>query len=243
MSAEHFHAMGTTISLLVPTRALPVARIVARSLFGTWEDTLSRFRAGSELLALNRRAGRPVTVSPLLYAVLTAAIEAAQATNGIFDLSMHGQMRQIGYDRSFEQLAEDMPEPTMPARPGGGWRGIELDPERRQVTLPVGVGLDLGGIAKGLAVDAVVARLRQLGFERALINAGGDLAVLGVPPGSDAWPIAVPAVDGFWTMPLGRGAMATSGRSRRRWRRKEADRAITCSIREPGPRWKPSSGR
>jgi thiamine biosynthesis lipoprotein ApbE len=100
-------------------------------------------------------------VSPLPYAVLTAAIEVAQATIGIFDPSMRGRIRQIGYDRSFEQSAEDIPAATAPSRPGGGRRGIELDPEWRQVPLPIGVGLDLGGIAKRFAVDAVPARLRK----------------------------------------------------------------------------------
>ena len=59
--------MGTTIALLLPTHAAAVGVIVARSLFAAWEDRLSRFRPTSELSDLNRRAGTPVTVSPLLY--------------------------------------------------------------------------------------------------------------------------------------------------------------------------------
>jgi thiamine biosynthesis lipoprotein len=110
--------------------------------------------------------------------------------------------------------------------PGGGWRGIVLDPERRHITLPRGVGLDLGGIAKGMAVDAALEHLQTLGIDTALVNAGGDLAVRGLPPGGEAesWPIRVPLRDGIWTIALRHGALATSGVARRRWRQGDEER-------------------
>lgn len=109
---------------------------------------------------------------------------------------------------------------------GGGWRRIRIDPRDRAVTLPAGVGLDFGGIAKGMAVDAAIARLRAMGLRSALVNAGGDLAVLGAPLGGDVWPIAVTgtgiesALDpsASRTVPLRSGALATSGIARRHWR-------------------------
>ena len=225
MRGEQFRAMGTTISLLLPTHAAAVGTVVARGLFACWEQALSRFRSESELSALNRApVGTPVTVGPLLYAVLAEALAAAQQTGGTFDPSMRAQIAHLGYDRSFEQLGPDVPAPVAPATPGGGWRAIRIDPEYRQVTLPAGVTIDLGGIAKGLAVDATLARLRQLGIGPALVSAGGDLAVLGTPPGATAWPIAVPLLEGFRTITLGRGAIATSGRVRRHWRQGGHDR-------------------
>jgi thiamine biosynthesis lipoprotein len=266
MRSERFAAMGTTVALLLPTNAAAVGTIVARTLFATWEDTLSRFRPESELSRLNRQPGVPVPVSPLLYQVLTTAIEAAHATDGLFDPSLHSQIVQMGYDRSFEFLpaeatgvipsqavtAGTLPgpmnmrpqsPPSLPSdrsrrpgaavsgpgrpcspQPGGGWRSIRLDPERRAVTLPMGAGVDLGGIAKGLAVDATLARFRQLGIGPALVNAGGDLAVIGTPPSSSTWPIAIPVRDESWTLELGHGAVATSGRARRRWRQGSHER-------------------
>src|SRR5690348_12199468 len=85
MRREDFRAMGTTISLLLPTHAAAVGCVMARSLFTVWEDTLSRFRPESELSTLNRQAGSEVIVSPLLYGVVAAALDAAQATDGLFD--------------------------------------------------------------------------------------------------------------------------------------------------------------
>ena len=85
------------------------------------------------------------------------------------------------------------------------------------VSLPVCIKLDFGGIAKGMAVDAALEGLRQSGVSSALVNAGGDLAVLGLPPAAEHWPIAVPGRERFWTISLHHGAVATSGIAHRHW--------------------------
>src|SRR5439155_22588655 len=87
-----------------------------------------------------------------------------------------------------------------------------------------GVGLDLGGIAKGMAVDAALARLRALGVDAALVNAGGDLAVHGRLPGGTAWPVVVQGRRAPQTVLLERGALATSGIARRRWQQGQQSR-------------------
>jgi FAD:protein FMN transferase len=86
------------------------------------------------------------------------------------------------------------------------------------VTLPVGIKLDFGGIAKGMAVDAALDRLDENGISPALVNAGGDLAVLGLPPAEDSWLIAVPGRERHSSLPLHHGAIATSGVAHRHWR-------------------------
>ncbi|HEY7783050.1 MAG TPA: FAD:protein FMN transferase [Ktedonobacterales bacterium] len=106
----------------------------------------------------------------------------------------------------------------------GGWRQIHMDPMDRSVTLPAGVGLDFGGIAKGMAVDAAIGRLRAMGLRTALVNAGGDLVVLGAPPDGQAWTIAVTGLAAGWIVPLRRGALATSGIVRRHWRQGDRER-------------------
>src|SRR3954452_17130309 len=80
-----FPAMGTTISLLAPAEDAEAARDTVQALFAEWEAALSRFRPESELSRLNAGAGAWVAVSPLLFDVTATALEAARATNGVFD--------------------------------------------------------------------------------------------------------------------------------------------------------------
>jgi len=190
-----------------------------RALFWEWERTLSRFLEHSELSALNRQAGVTVTVSPLLCEVLGAALDAAWATDGLYDPTLLPQLTQLGYDRPFETLPDLVPTLAYPPSPGGRWREISFDRARRRVRLTPGTALDFGGIAKGMAVDAALERLQSAGIEAALVNAGGDLAVHGLPPGEVAWPVAIAGYgDDVWSVPLHHGALATSGTARRRWR-------------------------
>lgn len=210
--------MGTTISLLLPESRAERARQAVRALFDEWEQILSRFLVESELSRLNQRPGEPVPVSGLLYHVLATALTAARATEGIYDPALLDQLARLGYDRTFDALPTSQFDAIIPGEPGGHWRGIKVDPIRRSVTLPVGIRLDFGGIAKGMAVDAALEALRQDGVYAALVNAGGDLAVLGLPPEAEHWQISVPGREQFWALPLRRGAIATSGIAHRHWR-------------------------
>jgi thiamine biosynthesis lipoprotein len=219
MSRHVFRAMGTTVSLLLPAdrsaEAVGIQDVVAE-----WEATCTRFDSQSELSRLNAAGGRPRVVSALLFEVLWTARRAAEATDGLFDPTLLRSLEAIGYDRDFAVLVDEPPArgPRGPLPPTGGWRGLELDRARRTARLPAGVGLDLGGLAKGMAVDAAIAHLATRDVGVAAVDAGGDLAVRGLPPGAEAWPIAIEAPDGARTVSLVSGALATSSIARRRWR-------------------------
>ncbi len=218
MCRKEFRAMGTTISMLLPDNQVEMGVEIVRSLFSEWEQALSRFLPESELSQLNQKAGTPVTASNLLYDVLATALTAARATEGVYDPALLEQLEQLGYDRTFDDLPANRFEPIIPGEPGGRWRGIKIDPIRRQVTLPAGIKLDFGGIAKGMAVDAALENLYQSGISTALVNAGGDLSVLGLPPTGEQWIVAIPGQKQYWTIPLHHGAIATSGIAHRHWR-------------------------
>jgi thiamine biosynthesis lipoprotein len=217
MRREEFRAMGTIISMLLPENQAEMGAQIVRTLFSEWEQTLSRFLPESELSQLNQQTGTPVAVSDLFYDVLATALTAAKATEGVYDPALLDQLVQLGYDRTFDDLEAVRFDPIIPGEPGGRWRGIKVDPIRRHVTLPTGIKLDFGGIAKGMAVDAALESLRQSGVSQALVNAGGDLAVLGLPPAAEQWLVAVPGQEQFWTIPLHHGAIATSGIAHRHW--------------------------
>ena len=224
MESGEFHAMGTTISVLLPERQAASGMQAVRELFESWEQTLSRFRPESELSRLNQRAGESVAVGALLFHVLSSALLAAHVTEGRYDPTMQSQLAQLGYDRSFDTLPDTLPADDRKVQPGGDWRRIIINRADRRVTLPVDVGLDFGGIAKGMAVDAAITRLARMGIASALVNAGGDLSLLGLPPYADDWPIAIAGIHGSRTIALHHGAMATSGIGRRHWRQGERAR-------------------
>ncbi len=217
MSRKQFRAMGTTITLLLPQDQQIKGSAAVRELFEEWEQTLSRFRPESELSQLNQHAGGLVIVSKLLFDVLMEALAAAEATDGLYDPTLLQQLTRLGYDRTFDALPSVQAETTYHGQPGGAWRSIHVEPKIRCVVLPVGAHLDFGGIAKGMAVDAALERLQETGIQTALVNAGGDLAVRGLPPEADHWSVAIAGKDVSWALPLHHGAIATSGIARRHW--------------------------
>ncbi|HEU0027111.1 MAG TPA: FAD:protein FMN transferase [Ktedonobacterales bacterium] len=225
LAMASFRAMGTTVALLAPQERLAEATRLTRDLFEEWEQALSRFRPESEVSRLTASTGHYVKLSPLLYEALSTALDAARATRGVFDPTLRERMIQIGYDRNFDELKPHLPASVyeQPAATGA-WREIRLDDARRMARLPRGVGLDFGGIGKGMAVDAALDLLEEVGMIPALVNAGGDLAVRGLPAGETRWTVAAPGKGRAWAVGLERGALATSGVERRRWRQGKIER-------------------
>jgi FAD:protein FMN transferase len=212
--------MGTQVELLAvdaPSRALAAARHRLADLEARW----SRFRPDSEISTLNRAAGRPVAVSPETLTLLALAVLGWQATGGRFDPTVLDALEAAGYDRSFDQLPAGRPgaDGARPAPgPAPGLAGLRIDPEAGTVTLPAGIRLDPGGIAKGYAADLLCAQLLEGGATGVCVNIGGDLRVSGTAP-QGGWVIAVPHPHGGQaaTLQLTEGAAATSSPLRRAW--------------------------
>ena len=212
--------MGTTIELLLDAEDGEQAQSALRAVeeeFERLEAMLSRFRPDSELSRLNRDG--QILAPPDLERVVGLALEAREQTAGRFDPTVYDALAHAGYDRSFEQVA---PEAAAEAAAGedsleGASCGgrVTIDPETGRIEIEPGFRIDLGGIGKGYAVDRAIEILAVQG--PCLVNAGGDLAVRGDRP----WPIGVE--DGP-TLELTRGAIATSGRDRRHWRRGSEER-------------------
>jgi FAD:protein FMN transferase len=216
MQRHTFRAMGTTIELLLDTRwAVAAARAfqnVERE-FRRLESVLSRFDPRSELSRLNHD-GRLVASSDLRR-VVHAALEARERTEGRFDPTVHNALRDAGYDRSFEQLGHANFDRQRRGRAPACAGQVTLDPVSGMIQLEPGTRLDLGGIGKGAAVDHACDMLGSLG--PCLVNAGGDLAIRGTPT-AGMWPIGVETSRDTISLGLKTGAVATSGRDRRRWR-------------------------
>ncbi|MCB0236410.1 MAG: FAD:protein FMN transferase [Anaerolineae bacterium] len=219
----HFRAMNTDVGIWLWNPSRQVDRLMRHAMqrFEEAEAELSRFRPDSGLSRLNAAAGLgPQTVSPLLWTALNRAVEAARQTLGLFDPTVLDLLRAAGYDRSFELLDSSSDTLGPSAKPSCGWHQIRFYDSVGQVELPAGVGIDLGGIAKGWTVDRVAVSLATHG--PVLVDAGGDIRAIGMP-GGEPWPVAVQ--DPFdetrdcAVLALNGGAVATSSIGRRRWQR------------------------
>lgn len=228
---RRFRAMGTTVALLLWHEEEPRARNAldsAERYFAQMEQRLSRFLPGSELARLNRAANRPFQATPILFDLVTLALEWRRRTGGIFDPGTLAALKAAGYDRPFDDLraladAEGQIDLRGPAAALDGQRdpatdGVVLGPGRL-ITLPAGLELDLGGIAKGWVAQQAAYRLGRWG--PALVDAGGDIACTAAPPtGSWVVTVADPLLNGndIAVFTLEQAAVATSTRVYRRWR-------------------------
>lgn len=189
--------------------------------FEEWEQCLSRFRSDSELSQLNQSAGIPVQVSQTFWDVLQVAVEAEERSEGLVTPTVLHALVQAGYDRSFESLAQaKMGKGEFETAPLASTTMIRLDSSTRSIRLPLDVGLDLGGVAKGWAAHQAMRRLRNYG--PALVDAGGDIAISGLQADGSSWPVSIanpfnPDSD-LGLLMLGKCGVATSGRDYRRWR-------------------------
>ncbi|MFN8620830.1 MAG: FAD:protein FMN transferase [Chloroflexota bacterium] len=209
--------MGTDLVVLGPVDE-PRTGDLALAAMIDWDLRFSRFRPDSELSLVNATAGRVTNASPELRGALRRALDTARATDGLFDPTLLRGMVAAGYDRTFRELPADRPSASAAAPRTGAWREIEIDDDRGTVRLPADAGIDLGGIAKGMAVDATVAALAARGIGPVAVSAGGDLAVHGTPTGLAAWPIELAEADGGMAVELLAGGLATSSVLQRRWR-------------------------
>jgi thiamine biosynthesis lipoprotein len=130
----------------------------------------------SDVSRLNREAClRPVSVHACTVQVLEAAVEMHRRSKGIFDIAVAPALQIIGL---LPRLSADSPDVTE-ART---LDAIELLPGQTVRFRHADVRIDLGGIAKGFAVDSALQALRGFGVTSGLVNAGGDLAAFGEEP-------------------------------------------------------------
>jgi len=133
-------------------------------------DRLMSFHdPGSDVSRINR-GGFPkgVIVHPWTWRVLKCAQEFSRKSDGVFDITIGRQLVKWDY----------LPKPGKRFGSGGSWRDIILD-NKRNVRFPRRLIVDLGGIAKGFAVDRAIKTLKDNGVVTGIVNAGGDLRVFG----------------------------------------------------------------
>lgn len=180
------------------------------------ERMMTRFSGDSDIGRANIGAAHDgVRVSAETAAVLTRALEWAGASEGRFDPALGSVVELWDVATRHEPPT---PGAVHPLAARALWRRVDLATDRgggRVRFEDAAVRLDLGGIAKGYAVDRAVAALRAADVEDALVNVGGDLFALGRAPDGEPWRIGVRSPhDGraiAATLSVSEQAVATSG--------------------------------
>lgn len=223
LSSDCFVAMGSVNTVVVDdSGALPAAMAIVQAQIREIDQVCSRFRVDSELSRLNRHCcGEEVTLSPLLEKAIVAALQTAEMTCGLVDLTVGKCVEELGYTVSFRDLPKDGPALQFAARPVVGWRALVYDPLAHTLRLPAGVSLDLGASGKAWAADRAATEVATRLGTSVAVDCGGDIAVRG-PIRQGGWPVRVaPDVDAanWQDVVVFDGGLATSGTTARRWRR------------------------
>jgi thiamine biosynthesis lipoprotein len=203
------------------------------------DEQMSNYQPQSELSAINRDAAkREVTVSPKLFGVIQYSWNASQECGGDFDITVGPLMKLWGFFRGEGRLPTSAEIAQVQKRIG--YQHVHLDAARRTIRFDAaGMEFDLGGIAKGYAVDQAAEILRSSGVTAALISSGtSSIYALGSPPGERGWKITVrdpfhadKAVDVFR---LQNFALSTSGNYEKFFK---INGKIYCHIMDPHTGW------
>lgn len=176
------------------------------------DDSMSVYKPTSEVSRVNELAAREaVKIGPELFGLLTTALEYSRITEGAFDITY----ASVGYLYDFRERKRPTDAQIASALPAVNYRHVLLDPAASTVRFSQpGVRIDLGGIAKGFAVDRGIDILLARGYRHALVNAGGDSRVIGDRLGKP-WIIGIRHPDHpdqvITRIPLTDSAFSTSG--------------------------------
>jgi thiamine biosynthesis lipoprotein len=176
-------AMGTRFELVLQAQ-LCAAGEAALDEIARWDQLLNRFAPDSLVSHINRTAAfRPVRLDRDTFALFKTALDVWRASGGAFDITVAPLMARNGFADS-----------SVAARDGRvGSDALVLDEREWSIRFSrPGTSLDLGGIAKGHALDCASAILRDAGVTSALIHGGtSSVIAIGTPPDDSGWRIAI----------------------------------------------------
>ncbi|HXZ61054.1 MAG TPA: FAD:protein FMN transferase [Steroidobacteraceae bacterium] len=176
---------------------------------------MSHYKPDSQVSVINQRAAfEPVQVDPELFELIKLSTHFSEITAGAFDITY----ASVGYLYNYPLHVHPSEEQIRAALPAVNWRNLELDAAHHTIRFGhAGMRIDLGGIAKGYAVDRGVAILKARGFQHALVTAGGDSRLLGDHRGRP-WLVSIAHPDEphnadkvVTRIPLSDAAVSTSG--------------------------------
>ncbi len=190
-------AMGTQATILLAHSSRKIADTALQAAFADIaqvERRMSRFRVDSDVGRLNTYRNHWTEVTPSTAAVLLTALDIARTTDGHFDPCLDDLMTAWGFhDHNYPDSIPQVPSGSVHIGEAF-YRGLihRRTKGRHWFRLAAqSPGIDLGGIAKGYAIDQAAARLREADVRHALVNVGDDVFALGVHPSGEPWRIGL----------------------------------------------------
>ena len=175
------------------------------------EHMLSVTDTGSEIYAANHAGGAPVTVSDDTAAILRTAASVSQESGGALQISLYPVVQAWGFTTGSYRVPDD----TERAELLQNVDDTRISLEGNNLTVPEGMQIDLGALAKGYTGDAVTALLREAGITSAIVNLGGNVQTIGTKPDGSKWVIGIENPFGgdqlLGTVHVGNKAVITSG--------------------------------
>jgi thiamine biosynthesis lipoprotein len=211
--------MGTYVRLTLVTAdsaaSAPLAQHVLQA-FTRVDSLMSNWTTTSEVARLNREAARARTpVEPEVARVIASSLDVWRGSAGAFDITVEPLMRVWGFLGGHPHVPSA--EEAAAAFRRVGARQVHFDSTARTLRFDNdGVRIDLGGIAKGYAVQVAAESLVAHGIHDALVDLSGNMFALGAPPGVDHWRIGIrdprDRIPYFARVPLTEQGISTSGK-------------------------------
>lgn len=182
----------------------------SESLIASLESLVSVTDADSELYAINQTGSG--TLTGKASSLMEQALEICRRTDGALDLSIYPIVRAWGFTTGSYQVPDEAEIQAL--LPLVDYRKIQYDAATGTVTLPEGMEIDLGSVAKGYAGQLAAQMLREHGVQSALLNLGGNVQTVGAKPDGSPWQIGIKdpqGEDAMMVLSVEDQAVVTSG--------------------------------
>ena len=182
----------------------------SESLIASLESLVSVTDTGSELYAINQTGSG--TLTGKASSLMEQALEICRRTDGALDSSIYPIVRAWGFTTGSYQVPDEAEIQAL--LPLVDYRKIQYDAATGTVTLPEGMEIDLGSVAKGYAGQLAAQMLREHGVQSALLNLGGNVQTVGTKPDGSPWQIGIKdpqGEDAMMVLSVEDQAVVTSG--------------------------------
>ena len=156
-----------------------------------YEKLLSKTVEGSDVWNINHAQGAPVQVSDETIEILNCALQVGQMSGGAFDITI----APVSALWDFTSGAAVLPDAEAIQRAAALVDYTQVRIEGNTVTLPAGMQIDLGGVAKGYIADGVKHYMEGLGVKSAILSFGGNIVAIGLKPDGSVWRVGIQDID------------------------------------------------